>query len=86
MSTSSLSRRTEPTARLAMASIAHGRGRTWDDALALVEQLIGAVDLREAADPDDPPWIADREIRRLERELWICLRTWSTPQGNDVEA
>jgi hypothetical protein len=79
------SRGAASAARLPTATIAHERDRTWQDALSLVEQLVGAVDLREAADPDDPPWIADREIRRLERELWMCLRTWSTPQGSDVD-
>lgn len=44
----------------------------------LLEQLIGALELREEADPDSPSWLADREVRRLEHEIVRSLRgtTW----------
>lgn len=47
-------------------------------AIDLLEQLVGALELREEADPDSPPWLADQEVRRLEREIVRSLRgtTW----------
>ena len=39
------------------------------DAYVLLEELARAIELREAADQDSPPWVADREIRRLEHEV-----------------
>lgn len=46
-------------------------------AVALLAQLVGALELREESDPDSPPWAAEREIRRLESEIMKCLRTES---------
>jgi hypothetical protein len=40
-----------------------------DDARTLVEQLVAALRLKEASDPDCPAWAADLEIRRLERAI-----------------
>jgi hypothetical protein len=45
-----------------------------DDAATLIEQLIWALELREVADPDSPAWAAEREVRRLEREIMTCAR------------
>lgn len=45
------------------------------DALLLMEDLIEAIELREAGDPDAPSWEADAEVRRLERALSVVLRT-----------
>jgi len=45
-----------------------------DGSRGLIEQLIDALELREAADQDSPPWLADREIRRLEHEILVSLR------------
>jgi hypothetical protein len=44
-----------------------------DDAMALIERLVAALEMREAADPDCPAWLAEREIRLLEREILV---TW----------
>ena len=47
-------------------------------AIDLLERLIGALELREEADPDCPSWLADQEVRRLEHEIVRSLRgtTW----------
>lgn len=42
-------------------------------AVDLLARLVGALELRDASDPDSPPWAAEREIRRLEREIMVCL-------------
>lgn len=44
-------------------------------AIDLLSRLVGALELREASDPDSPPWAAEREIRRLEHEIMGCLHT-----------
>ncbi len=42
-------------------------------AVDLLARLVGALELREESDPDSPPWAAEREIRRLEHEIVVCL-------------
>ncbi len=44
----------------------------------LLDQLVGALELREEADSDSPSWLAEQEVRRLEHEIMRCLRgtTW----------
>jgi len=53
-------------------------GSGMEHARALLEQLAGAVELREAADQDCPPWVANREIRRLEHEVmeFVLASSW----------
>ena len=41
--------------------------------IELLARLVGALELREASDPDSPPWAAEQEIRRLEHEITLCL-------------
>jgi hypothetical protein len=43
-------------------------------AMDLLAQLVGALELREASDPDAPAWAAEREIQRLEHDIVVCLR------------
>jgi hypothetical protein len=40
-----------------------------DRTLAVLDELIAALELRDAGDPDVPSWEADARIRRLEAEL-----------------
>jgi hypothetical protein len=35
----------------------------------LIEELVGAIELRECGDPDGSPWAAASRIRRLEQQL-----------------
>ena len=42
-------------------------------AVDLLARLVGALKLREESDPDSPPWAAEREIRRLEHEIVVCM-------------
>lgn len=65
-------------------------------AVDLLARLVGALELRETSDPDSPPWAAEREIRRLEHEIMVCLHNepWievggaesSTPAGGSARA
>ena len=36
-------------------------GDAMDETVTLIEELIAALELREASDPDSPPWVAERE-------------------------
>ena len=49
-----------------------------EEAMALLDDLVAALELRDAGDPDSPPWAADVEIRRLERRIMATVRdgTW----------
>ena len=49
-----------------------------DRAMALLDDLVAALELRDAGDPDSPPWAADVEVRRLERRIMTTVRdgTW----------
>ena len=44
------------------------------ETVALIEQLVAALELREASDPDSPAWIAEREIRQLEHQILVSAR------------
>jgi len=44
------------------------------ETVALIEQLVAALELREASDPDSPAWIAEREIRQLEHKILVSAR------------
>jgi hypothetical protein len=35
---------------------------------------VAALELREASDPDSPPWVAEREIRYLEHRILVSAR------------
>lgn len=41
--------------------------------MVLFAELADALDLREEADSDSPPWAAQQEIRRLEHEIVVRL-------------
>jgi hypothetical protein len=56
------------------------------EAYVLLEELARAIELREAADQDSPPWVADREIRRLEREITEFVRASLSRRGTSVAA
>jgi hypothetical protein len=45
-----------------------------EETVALIEQLVAALELREASDPDSPAWIAEREIRKLEHQILVSAR------------
>ena len=45
--------------------------------LRLMEELVETIELREAGDPDSPPWEAASRVQRLEQELASRLRTGS---------
>lgn len=40
-----------------------------DELLDLLDDLVDALERREGAEPDLGEWDADREVRRLERQL-----------------
>jgi hypothetical protein len=56
------------------------------DAYVLLEELGRAIELREAADQDSPPWVADREIRRLEHGVTEFVRVSLGRRGDSVAA
>jgi hypothetical protein len=45
-----------------------------NDGETLIERLVAALELREASDPDSPPWVAEREIRYLEHRILVSAR------------
>jgi hypothetical protein len=52
-----------------------------DNAATLIERLVAALELKEAADPDCPAWMAEREIRQLERQI---VAEWQTHRHTDL--
>jgi hypothetical protein len=42
--------------------------------VGIIEDLIEALELRDAADPDVPRWEADRRVRALEEQLVVRYR------------
>jgi len=54
------------------------------DAYVLLEELAWAFELREAADQDSPPWVADREIRRLEHVVTEFVHASLSSRGTSV--
>ena len=50
-----------------------------DETVTLIEELIAALELREASDPDSPPWVAEREIRYLEQRIMVSARDSAWP-------
>ena len=55
-------------------------------AMDLLAQLVGALELREASDPDNPAWAAEWEIQRLEHDIVVCLRDEPWPYDVDASA
>ena len=60
--------------------IAHDSEHTYATAVlgietvTLIRQLVAALELREASDPDSPAWGAEREIRMLEHRILASTR------------
>ena len=52
-----------------------------EDAARLIERLIAALELREAADPDSPAWVAEREIRQIEHQIAV---EWQAHRHTDL--
>jgi hypothetical protein len=44
------------------------------ETVTLIRQLVAALELREASDPDSPAWGAEREIRKLEHRILASTR------------
>ena len=55
-----------------------------EETVTLIEELIAALELREASDRDSPPWVAEREIRYLEHRIMVSARdsAWTAALGN----
>jgi hypothetical protein len=59
----------------------------FDDALVrILEDLIDAIDLRDASDGDVPRWEADARIRRLEADLVDRFRVLHGPRLATIAA
>ena len=63
-----------------------GQDQLGMDAHVLLEELARALELREAADQDSPPRVADREIRRLEHEVTEFVHASLSRRGACVAA
>jgi len=52
---------------------------------SVLEELVGAIELRDASDPDSHDWMIEARIRTLERRLVEVHRIERTPYAMRTE-